>query len=148
MHTFIPFAYYSVNVHNGIAMSAGAPSSVVRNGASRRGRTGDARRQVVASRRTTITLSPEAQEIVERFKNASGASTSAAIDRIIQRSEPKPSRLNNVNGFLVLNQPAELQSFTLEDIKRAEDEMDREYVERFLHRDREPALRKRKTGKR
>jgi len=113
-------------------MSAGAPSSVVRNNASRRGGTVDARRQVIASRRTTITLSPEAQEIVERFKSASGASTSAAIDRIIQRSEPKPSRLKNVNGFLVLDVPFRRVNVTLEDVKRAEDEMDREYVERLM----------------
>ena len=87
-----------------------------------------------APRRTTIALSPRAQEIVERFKSASGASTSAAIDQIIQRSEPKPSRLKEVNGFLVLDLPAKRDAvhFTLEDVKQAEDEMDREYMERFM----------------
>jgi hypothetical protein len=87
-----------------------------------------------APRRTTVALSPRAQEIVERFKSASGASTSAAIDQIIQRSEPKPSRLKEVNGFLVLDLPAKHDAvhFTLEDVKQAEDEMDREYMERFM----------------
>src|ERR1035437_2725669 len=87
-----------------------------------------------APRRTTVALSPRAQEIVERFKSASGASTSAAIDQIIQRSEPKPSRLKEVNGFLVLDLPAKRDAvhFTLEDVKQAEDEMDREYMERFM----------------
>jgi hypothetical protein len=87
-----------------------------------------------APRRTTVALSPRAQEIVERFKSASGASTSAAIDQIIQRSEPKPSRLKEVNGFLVLDLPAKDDAvhFTLEDLKQAEDEMDREYIERFM----------------
>jgi hypothetical protein len=87
-----------------------------------------------APRRTTVALSPRAQEVVERFKSASGASTSAAIDQIIQRSEPKPSRLKEVNGFLVLDLPAKDDAvhFTLEDLKQAEDEMDREYIERFM----------------
>jgi hypothetical protein len=88
----------------------------------------------VAPRRTTVALSPRAQEIVERFKSAIGASTSAAIDQIIQRSEPKPSRLKEVNGFLVLDLPAKRDAvhFTLEDLKQAEDEMDREYIARLM----------------
>ncbi len=120
--------------------------------ASRRGnaKTGDS--QQPSSRRTTVTLSAAAQEIVERFKSASGASTSAAIDQIIQRSEPRPSRLKNVNGFLVLSappvNPQDVRHATLEDIKRIEDEMDREYVERLMHRDRDLASAKRKTGSR
>src|ERR1035437_4550427 len=75
-----------------------------------------------APRRTTVALSVRAQEIVERFKSASGASTSAAIDQIIQRSEPKPSRLKVSDiGLLVLDVPArEGLHFTLEDIKQAE----------------------------
>src|SRR5579863_406267 len=82
-----------------------------------------------ASRRTTITLSHESRQIVERFKSASGTSTSAAIDRIIRRSEPQPSRLKESDiGLLVLNVPArEGLHFTLEDVKQAEDDMDREY---------------------
>jgi hypothetical protein len=117
-------------------MSTGIPSSAPAGSASRRAKPESARHQTLTSRRTTITLSPQAQQIVERFKSASGASTSAAIDRIIQRSEPKPSRLKNVNGFLVLDIPADRQAvhFTLEDIKQAEDEMDREYVEQFIQR--------------
>jgi hypothetical protein len=85
-------------------------------------------------RRTTVALSLRAKEIVERFRSASGTSTSAAIDQIIQRSEPKPSRLKEVNGFLVLDLPAKHDAvhFTLEDVKQAEDEMDREYMERFM----------------
>lgn len=89
---------------------------------------------------------------MELFKSANGASTSAAIDQIIQRSEPRPSRLKNVNGFLVLSDPPDnpkdVQHVTLEDIKRAEDEMDREYVERIMHRDRDLAPEKRKSGPR
>lgn len=85
---------------------------------------------------------------MERFKSASGASTSSAIDQIIRRSEPKPSRLKEVNGFLVMSAPPnrrdEVRRVTLEDIRRAEDEMDREYVERVLNREREPMQQKRK----
>jgi hypothetical protein len=88
-----------------------------------------------------VTLSPESQEVLQRFKSATGASTSAAIDRIIRQSEPEPSRLKNVNGFLVLSlppeDPADTVHFTIEDIKDAEDKMDREYVERLMPRSRE-----------
>ncbi|MGD0628631.1 MAG: hypothetical protein ABR987_04725 [Terracidiphilus sp.] len=99
------------------------------------------RRKKLAARRTTVTLSPQAQEIVERFKSASGSSTSAAIDRIIQQSEPKPSRLKEVNGFLVLDVPADHSTvhFTLEDLKQFEDNMNREYVERLMPRKKETA---------
>lgn len=105
-------------------------------------------RPVLSSRRTTVTLSPESLEIVERFKSGSGASTSSAIDQIIRRSEPKPSRLKEVNGFLVMSAPPtrreEVRRVTLEDIRRVEDEMDREYVKRTLHRERKPEQEKRK----
>ena len=102
------------------------------------------------ARRTTVTLSPQAQEIVERFRSASGTSTSAAIDRIIQRSEPKPSRLKVSDiGLLVLDVPArEGLHFTLEDIKKAEDEMDREYVERLMRQRRQPAPKGNGAGRR
>lgn len=103
-----------------------------------------------APRRTTVTLSPETLEIVERFRSASGTSASAAINRIIQRSEPKPSRLKNVNGFLVLDVPGDRQTvhFTLEDLKQAEDEMDREYIEKFLRPAKKSASKRDETGRR
>lgn len=103
-----------------------------------------------ATRRTTVALSPRAQEIVERFRSASGSSTSAAIDQIIQRSEPKPSRLKVSDiGLLVLDVPArEGLHFTLEDIKQAEDDMDREYVERLMRPSRQPAFKRNGAGRR
>jgi hypothetical protein len=82
--------------------------------ASRPGNATNARRRTVNSRRTTIKLSPEAQEIVERFKSASGTSTSAAI----------------------------------EDVKRAEDEMDLEYVEKLLPGKKKPAPKENRAGRR
>lgn len=104
----------------------------------------------LTTRRTTVTLSPESQEIVERFKSASGSSTSAAIDQIIKRSEPKPSRLKNVNGFLVLDTPANRRGIsrhvTIEDLKQAEDEMDREYMEKSLRRKRKPGTEKQRSS--
>jgi hypothetical protein len=103
-----------------------------------------------APRRTTVALSPRAQEIVERFRSASGASTSAAIDQIIQRSEPKPSRLKVSDiGLLVLDVPArEGLHFTLEEIKQAEDDMDRDYVERLMRQSRQPAFKRNGAGRR
>jgi len=100
----------------------------------RRRRALSSARKARAARRTTVTLSAESQEIVERFRSANGTSTSAAIDQIVLRSEPKPSRLKELNGFLVLDLPGDQPKvrFTVEDMKRAEDDLDREYVERLL----------------
>jgi hypothetical protein len=101
-----------------------------------------------ATRRTTVALSPRAQEIVERFKSASGSSTSAAIDQIIQRSEPTPSRLKVSDlGLLVLDVPYRHVNVTLEDVKRAEDDMDREYVESLMRRKEEPASKRNSRGR-
>jgi hypothetical protein len=52
----------------------------------------------------------------------------------MNKNEPKPRRLKEVNGFLVQDVPADRNTahFTLEDIKQIEDEMDREYVGRFM----------------
>ena len=127
-------------------------SSVTRSAASG-GKAAKTLCTVLNSRRTTVTLSPEAQEIVERYKSASGASTSSAIDQIIRRSEPKPSRLKEVNGFLVMSAPPNrregVRRVTLEDIRRAEDEMDHEYVGRILHRERKSTQKKeKKPGRR
>lgn len=123
-------------------MGTTTTSPAARHRASRTGK------GVHAPRRTTITLSPESREIVERFKSATGTSASAAIDQIIRRSEPKPSRLKNVNGFLVLDLPDDHSKVhaTIEDIKHAEDEMDREYVERLMRFERASVPRKKKKS--
>ncbi len=129
-------------------MNSASKSGAAIRDASPRAKPGHDCRTESRSRRTTVTLSPESQEIVERFRGANGSSVSAAIDEIIQRSEPRPSRLSEVNGFLVLDLPAGDRHFTLEDIKQAEDDMDREYVEGILYRDRKTAPRKKKTDRR
>jgi hypothetical protein len=95
-----------------------------------------------SSYRTTVTLSPESLEIVERFKSASGSSTSAAVDQLIKSTQVKQSRLKELNGVLVLadalkNRDRKIR-ITVEDIKRLEDEMDREYVERLWPRKKRP----------
>ena len=134
--------------HNGI-MGTAAPTRRPLHGSSAKATEKLAEKRP-APRRTTVTLSPETLEIVERFRSASGTSASAAINRIIQRSEPKPSRLKNVNGFLVLDMPADRQAvhFTLEDVKQAEDEMDREYVERLMRHGKNSVSKGRGNGRR
>jgi hypothetical protein len=87
--------------------------------------------KVSASQRTSVNLSPETIEIVQRYKDAKGISVSAAVNQLIQRSEPKPSRLKLVDGFLVLDVPYSGKPITLEDVKRAEDDMDREMLQRL-----------------
>jgi hypothetical protein len=128
-------------------MNTNSRSSSSTKAVARTRKAANARQQTHASRRTTITLSPESQQIVERFKSASGTSTSAAIDRIIQRSEPKPSRLKQSDiGLLVLDVPFRRVNVTLEDVKRAEDEMDREYVEQFLRPSKRRGIQRSRNG--
>ena len=113
-------------------MSATVPATT----SAPRAAAGGSARKTATARRTTVTLSRESLEIVERFKTANGTSTSAAIDQIIQRSEPQPSQLIEYHGFLVKSLPPEnpegTVKFTVEDLKDLEDKMDREYVDRFL----------------
>lgn len=131
-------------------MSTTTPSSKSIGAGARRGRPNHERQPALPSRRTTITLSAQSQEIVERFKSSCGTSTSAAIDRIIQRSEPKPCRLREVNGFLVLDVPLDRPTshFTPEVLKQLEDDMDRQYLERLMPRKKEPAAKKTGTRRR
>jgi hypothetical protein len=132
-------------------MSARNSSSAAANHPSRRGTIANAPGRKIGSRRTTITLSPESQQIVEHFKSATGTSTSAAIDRIIQQSDPKPSRLKvSELGLLVLDLPEDQETvhFTIGDLKQAEDDMDRAYVERLMQRPRTPASNRSRTGRR
>jgi hypothetical protein len=58
-------------------------------------------------------------------------------ERANPQSETKSSRLKNVNGFLVLDLPSNGRHCTLEDLKQAEDDMDREYVERMISHERQ-----------
>lgn len=145
--TFDIASHVEIVHHNRMRVRASI-SSAGRGEKPRRKGKGD-HRKAPHSIRTTVTLSPESQQIVERFRSANGTSTSAAIDQIIQRSEPRPPRLKEVNGFMVLSTPPEHAEdghyFTLEDIKRAEDEMDREYVERGLRSVRNSIAETRKT---
>jgi len=74
------------------------------------------------SRRTTVTLSPETMEIVERFQQATGLSMSEAISEIIERSEPRPPRIRLEDGFPTADIKKEGKWITTEDILRAENE--------------------------
>jgi hypothetical protein len=104
------------------------------------------------ARRTTVSLSPGAAQIVIQFVAAANISLSQAVSNLIERTEPAPSRLKNVNGFLVLSDPPKakkaLVSLTVEDIKRMDDRTDREYLGRFgaprenTRRNRNPRLPK------
>ena len=79
---------------------------------------GEGRRVKQAPRRTTVTLSTETSEIVERFKAATGASTSRAIEELILRGEPQKSYLIEKDGFLLLDAPLKGGKITTEDVKR------------------------------
>jgi hypothetical protein len=76
-----------------------------------------------APRRTTITLSPEAFEIAERFKDATGLSMSEAVSELIERTEPRPPRIKYVDGFPTADIPMDGKWITTEDILRAQAEL-------------------------
>ena len=75
------------------------------------------------SHRTTIALSPEALEIVERFKDATGLSMSDAVSELIERTEPRPPRIKYVDGFPTADIPMNGKRITTEDILRAQAEL-------------------------
>ncbi len=68
--------------------------------------------------RTTVTLSPQAVEIVERFKTANGLSTSAAIEELISRSEPQKSWLVEEDGILVIHAPVHEGKLSSESVRK------------------------------
>jgi hypothetical protein len=76
-----------------------------------------------APRRTTITLSPEAFEIAERFKEATGLSMSEAVSELIERTEPRAPRIKYVDGFPTADIPMDGKWITTEDILRAQAEL-------------------------
>ena len=85
---------------------------------SRKTKSAPSRRKRKNAVRTTVTLSPEAIEIVERFKATAGFSTSGAIEELILRSEPQKSWLIEKDGFLLMNAPLKNGKLTNEDVKR------------------------------
>jgi hypothetical protein len=76
-----------------------------------------------APRRTTITLSPETQEILERFRSATGLPMSEAVSELIERTEPRPPRVKYVDGFPTADIPVDGEWITTEDILRAQAEL-------------------------
>jgi hypothetical protein len=75
------------------------------------------------SNRTTVALSSEAAEIVERFREATGLSISEAISELIERSEPRPPRIKYVDGLPMADIPMDGKWITTEDILRAQAEL-------------------------
>jgi hypothetical protein len=77
-----------------------------------------ARRKRKGSFRTTVTLSPEAVAIVDRFKASAGVSTSAAVEELIFRSQPQESWLVEEEGILVIHAPVEEGKLSDENVRK------------------------------
>src|ERR1700760_4184651 len=73
-------------------------------------------------RRATVSLSADSSEIVERYKAATGMSTSRAIEELILRSEPRAPQIKMIDGLVVFDFPVKGGKITLEDIRRLEEE--------------------------
>jgi hypothetical protein len=72
--------------------------------------------------RTTLSLSDEATERVNLYADAQGVSKSrAASDLILLAGEPK-SRIKLVRGIPVFEAPPGAKKFSLEDLKRLQEE--------------------------
>jgi hypothetical protein len=102
--------------------TAAAPTKRLPNGSSAK-----AREKLIekkpAPRRTTITLSPETLEIVECFQKATGLSMSEAVSELIERTEPRPSRIKYSDGLPVADIPMDGKRVTTADILRAQAEL-------------------------
>lgn len=71
-------------------------------------------------RRTTVTLSPEAADIVERMMGSTGLSLSEAVSELIERTEPRPPRIKIVDGFPTADVPLTGRRISTADVLRAE----------------------------
>jgi hypothetical protein len=72
------------------------------------------------TRRTTVTLSALAAEIVERFMAAARISVSEAVSELVVRAEAKPARIKWVNGLPVADVSLDGKWISTEDVLHAE----------------------------
>jgi hypothetical protein len=79
-------------------------------------------RKKTTVRRATVSLSADSSEIVERFKAATGMSTSRAIEELIRRSEPRKPRIKMMNGLAVFDVELKNGTITTEEIREFEDQ--------------------------
>jgi hypothetical protein len=109
--------------HNRIMSTATLP---VRRSSSERATSGihlNKQSQPTTKRRTTVTLSARAAEIVEEFQTAAGISASEAISALIERTEETPARIKIVDGIPMADLPLTGKWVTHEDIIRAQAEL-------------------------
>ncbi|MGD0789772.1 MAG: hypothetical protein ABR898_17495 [Terracidiphilus sp.] len=108
--------------HSGIMGTAAAPTKRQQRDFSAKAR-GKLAEKRPAARRTTVTLSPETLEIVERFQQATGLSMSEAVSELIERTEPRPPKVKYEDGFPTADIPMDGDWITTEDILRAQAEL-------------------------
>lgn len=83
----------------------------------------DEQTQTKPARRTTVTLSTRAAEIVGEFQRATGTSLSEAISELIERTEQVPARIKFVDGIPMADVALTGKWVTNEDIIRAQAEL-------------------------
>ena len=98
------------------------PSSSSKRKQQAKTRAAKTTRQQNTIRRATVSLSAHSSEIVERFKAATGMSTSRAIVELILRSEPRAPQIKMMDGLAVFDFPVKGGRITLEEIRRLEEE--------------------------
>jgi hypothetical protein len=79
--------------------------------------------QPTTPRRTTVTLSVRAAEIVEQFQSAAGISVSEAISELIERTEETVPRIKFVDGIPMADVSLTGKWISNEDIIRAQAEL-------------------------
>jgi hypothetical protein len=116
-------AHFLIEAHHSSAMATSVASTKRQPPASPDAQPESLAEKKPAPRRTTITLSPEAFEIAERFKEATGLSMSEAVSELIERTEPRAPRIKYVDGFPTADIPMDGKWITTEDILRAQAEL-------------------------
>ena len=106
----------------GTTTQSGRPSKSSKSKARNNNRASKATHKQTAVRRATVSLSADSSEIVERFKAATGMSTSRAIEELILRSEPRKPRIKMMNGLAVFDVELKNGTITTEEIRELEDQ--------------------------
>jgi hypothetical protein len=72
--------------------------------------------------RTTLTLSAEAYEIVQRYAESCDVSLSKAVSELVERAARKRMRIRYEHGIPVFDEPEDGPKITTEMVKRLEAE--------------------------
>ncbi len=83
--------------------------------------------------RISVTLSEEAADLVTHYAEANGISKGRAVNDLILRSVPRPSRVKLIDGVPILDIPSKGRKLLLKDYKRLQDREDVAQIRKLLN---------------